>query len=741
MLTAAPAAAGGVAAAAAGAAPNAYHVALRRLTGGFVVAAGFSAIINVLMLTGSIYMLQVYDRVLASGSVPTLLGLFAIVVVLYGFLAFYDFLRGRLLGRAAIQLDLGIGAASFDGWVGAGLPGGPGGGWAGGSGPGHPGGGAQSTQPLRDLEMLRGFLSGSAVTAIFDLPWVPLYLGVLFVIHPWLGWLTVAGAAVVAGIALLNRQVTKGPIRQALTQDGAERDFTDKSHRAAEAILAMGMQKAVTTRWRVLHDASLASGQTGSDPSELLAAASRAFRMLLQSAMLTLGAWLVLRGDISGGMIIASSILSGRALAPVDQIIGQWRTIGRAAEAHRRLTGFFAAHSQEKPRIRLPDPTGQITVTGLTKLAPGKPGTERARILNQISFSLEPGDGLGVIGSSASGKSTLARLLVGAWQADAGEIRLDGATPDQWDPVHLGRRIGYLPQMLDMLPGSIRDNIARFDPAAQDGAVIEAARLAGVHDMILKLPDGYATYLGGTGNFMPLSGGQIQRLGLARAIYGKPSLVILDEPNSNLDIAGDDALTLAIAALRAAGSVVIVMAHRPSAIAAVNKVMILQGGAIVNIGDKDAVLATARQSASVRPPGASRQSAGVRVARHRATQAPVPEAQMQEVPVPEAHMPEIPVPEAQIQEIPVPEAHVPAAIGAVPASPPAPANPPAPASPPEITRQPEAASLLASSGLPTSSGLPENAAARIRALTGSRRTARGPVAVPRSGPDGRKETP
>ena len=558
---------------------NSYHAVLRRLRRVFVLVGLFSAVINVLMLTGSIYMLQVYDRVLSSGSVPTLIGLFAIVVVLYGFLAFYDFLRTRSLARVAIQLDQAIAPATFRSWIRSGLP---------GDGLSGVGG-----QPLRDLEVVRGFLASPAITALFDLPWVPLYLGILFVVHPWFGWLTVAGSGVVALLAFINRAVTRQAITRSMSLDGAERDFVDRSRRDAEAVHAMGMQQAITRRWSAMHTATLAAGQVGSDPSEILAATSRAFRMLLQSAILTLGAYLVLAGQISGGMIIASSILSGRALAPIDQIIGQWRSIGRAAEAHRRLGLFFDEEQVEKPRIDLPAPTGQISVSKVIKLAPGKPGTERARLLNQISFELQPGDGLGVIGNSAAGKSTLARLVVGAWAPDSGEIRLDGATPDQWDPVILGRSIGYLPQTLVMLPGSIRDNIARFDLAAEDAAVIAAATLAGVHEMILKLPDGYATLLGG--EHMPLSGGQIQRLGLARAIFGMPRLVVLDEPNSNLDVAGDAALAQAITALRAAGSVVIVMAHRPSAIAAVNKVLILHSGTAVQFGDKETVLAAALQ--------------------------------------------------------------------------------------------------------------------------------------------------
>ena len=577
---------------------NAYRAAIRRMRPGLVAVGGFSAVISVLMLTGSVYMLQVYDRVLSSGSVPTLLGLFTIVAVLYAFLGFYDFLRTRMLSRSALKMDLLTGTDAFRTWVRSGIAGGDDGAARRNAVPGRE---AADAQPLRDLEVVRGFVSGPAIVALFDIPWVPLYLAVLFLIHPWLGWLTVGGSAVVALVAFVNRRVTKGAIRSAMAADGVERDFADKGRRNAEAVVAMGMEEAVTARWRGLHDAALVSGQTGSDPSEMLAAFSRAFKMLLQSAMLSLGAFLVLRGEISGGMIIASSIISGRALAPVDQVIGMWRSIGKAAEAHRRLDAFFAGRAAEKPRIALPDPQGRITVSRLTKLAPGLPGTDRARILNQVSFALEPGDGLGVIGNSASGKSTLARLLVGAWTPDGGEIRLDGATPDQWDPRQLGRNVGYLPQTLEMLPGTIRDNIARFDRDASDAKVIEAAMLAGVHEMILKLPDGYATSLG-AGNDLPLSGGQIQRLGLARAVYGMPRIVVLDEPNSNLDVAGDDALTKAIATLRAAGSTVVVMAHRPSAIAAVNKVLILHGGSVAQFGPKDEVLAAAIRPAPTDAP-------------------------------------------------------------------------------------------------------------------------------------------
>ncbi|RSK38898.1 type I secretion system permease/ATPase, partial [Rhodovulum iodosum] len=562
---------------AAGEAPssNPYRAALRRLRPSLGVAGLFSAAVNVLMLTGSIYMLQVYDRVLASGSIPTLQGLFAIVVVCYAFLGIYEFLRGRLLARVAVRLALDLGPRAFGRGIAAGAAQGPGG------------------RLLRDLDTVRAFLSGPAVTGLFDAPWVPIYLAILFLVHPWFGWLTVAGAAVITGVALINRAVTSAPIGRAAALEAAEREFADQSRRGAEAIRAMGMEGPVTATWLDRHKTTLAAHQAGSDPAQAFSSGSRAFRMLLQSAILTLGAFLVLRQEITAGMIIASSIIAGRALAPVDQVIGQWRAIGRAADSHRRLIEAFDADPGEPETIDLPAPTGRITASRLTKFAPGQPGTDRPRILTQVSFELEPGDGLGVIGNSASGKSTLARLLVGAWRPDAGELRFDGATPQQWAPAALGREIGYLPQQVHMLPGTIRENIARFDPNARDVDVIAAARLTGVHDMILALPDGYATRIGGPDS--PLSGGQVQRLGLARAIYHEPRIIVLDEPNSNLDVAGDDALTATIKTLRARGSTVIVMAHRPSAIAAVNKVLMLQQGTVVKFGPKDEVLSAVLQ--------------------------------------------------------------------------------------------------------------------------------------------------
>ena len=586
---------------------NPYRQALRALRPGLVATAGISAVISVLMLTGSIYMLQVYDRVLASGSVPTLVGLFVIVVVLYSFLGFYDFLRARMLSRLALQLDSRLGPATFRGWL---------------SGGQNLGQNLGQSQPLRDLDSLRGFLSGPAVAGIFDLPWVPLYLAVLFMVHPWLGWLTIAGSVIVAGLAWLGHRLAHGAMVRSLTDDAIARDFAERSQRNAEMIAAMGMVEQISHQWRRLQDAALAAGQQAGAPGDYIGAASRAFRMLMQSAILTLGAYLVIQGQMSGGMIIASSILTGRALGPVDQVIAQWRSIGKAMESHRRLMAFFAATPVPVVAMDLPAPTGQISVSHLVKYAPDRKGTgiaaaDRRRLLDDISFDLVPGDAMGVIGASASGKSTLARLLAGAWGVDGGEIRLDGATRDQWDPSVLGRHIGYLPQQVDLLPGSLRDNIARFDPKVSDAAVIAAATMAGVHDMILRLPDGYAAQVGGLGEGANLSGGQVQRIGLARALCGQPALVILDEPNSNLDTAGEACLTAAITALRARGAVVIVMAHRPNVLLATNKLLILDSGHMVKFGLRDDLIAVstalpakaAPQSQSPSPAGPALQPA------------------------------------------------------------------------------------------------------------------------------------
>ena len=569
---------------------NPYRNMLRQLRRTFVQVGLFSAAINLLMLTGPFYMLQVYDRVLSSGSLATLQGLFVIVVILYVFLGLYEFLRSRLLSRASYLLDTRVGADAFRFLLHGGII-----------------KGADRFNPVRDLEIIRGFISSPAILGLFDLPWIPIFICIIFLIHPWLGYITIAGALVVVVVAVINRATTQNSIAEAMEKDAEERIFVERSRRNAEMIHSLGMQTKITQRWEKLHGASLAGNQRGGDRSEMFSSFSKAFRLLLQSALLTVGAYLALAQEISPGMIIAASIVAGRALAPVDQIIGQWRSVGRASEAHKRLKEALDFAPLEIPRIELPPLKGALKVVGLTKLTPSTVNTtSRSRILDQVSFQLQPGDGLGVMGNSAAGKSSLARLLVGAWRPDAGEIRLDGATIDQWRPEDLGRYVGYLPQVVEMLPGTVAENIARFEPNAGDADVIEAAKIAGVHDMVLGMPDGYMTHIGTPEH--PLSGGQIQRLGLARAIYGMPKFIVLDEPNSNLDTGGDDALSDAIRTLRDRGSTVIVMAHRPSVIVTVNKILILHKGKMVMFGDKEEVLGKSVRPASSPPAEVPRKS-------------------------------------------------------------------------------------------------------------------------------------
>ena len=609
---------------------NRYTAALRALAPSFGAVLGFSAILNVLMLTGSLYMLQVYDRVLTSGSVPTLVGLFLIVVLLYVFLGFYDFLRARMMSRVALRLDHSCGKAAYRAWL-------------------APESVRPTAPPLRDLDTVRGYLGSPAVGAMFDLPFVPLFLGVLFLVHPALGWLTAIGAVVSGALAILTRRLTEASIARSAALDSIERGFAEQSHRTAETLRAMRMEEAAAARWVALRAEALAAAQKGSDPSEALASASRAFRMLLQSGILTLGAFLVIRGEISGGMIIASSVLSGRALAPVDQLIGQWRVIGRARAAHRRLVQAFDRIRPAPAPLKLPNPTGAISLRRLTVLAPGQSRTADAEpqtVLKEINLELAAGDGLGVIGRSASGKSTLARILVGAQHPDRGEIRYDGATPEQWDPQRLGRMLGYLPQHVEMLPGTARDNIAQFDAGISDKAVIEAACRAGVHWMILRFPDGYSTRLGEAGA-PQLSGGQMQRLGLARAICGNPRIVVLDEPNSNLDPEGENALIDTIAALRRNGTTVVVMAHRPSVLAAVDKLLVIEAGEVHSFGSKAEVMAkfadrTGEQGRpQVRSVPMEGDTGGGIHARHL-TEAPIPDALAHEIPandIPSRHVP------------------------------------------------------------------------------------------------------
>ncbi len=554
---------------------SSYQQALARLKPGLIVAALLSAVISVLMLTGSIYMLQVYDRVLSSGSGATLVALFGIVVVLYAFLTLYDALRMRLMSRLSLGLDDSLAKMAFQSDLRK------------AHSPAQKAG-RETSSNIQDLDTVRGFIAGPAMLALFDLPFTLVFLAALFLIHPALGWITIGGMIFAAGLAAINRTVLSRPMAETTGAEGQKRRLSDQAVRISPMLKALGMSGTVTTRWFLLHRRSLALQQRGIEPSEVLTALSRSLRMLLQAVLLTVGAWLTIKGAISSGSIVAASILSGRALGPVDQLIGQWRSVAAALLAHKSLYSGLANDDAQQP-LSLPPFIGRLDLIKVTALAQAAKGqTDRRTILDALSFQLSPGEGLGIVGASASGKSTLARLIVGALSPDAGEIRFDGATAQNWPDEVLNRQIGYLPQRIDLLPGSLRDNIARFDPAATDADVIAAAQAAGIHSMILHLPDAYGTDLSQAD--IPLSGGQIQRIGLARALYGSPRLLVLDEPNAHLDLAGEATLVRTLQDLRAKGVTIIVLAHRAGALAAVDRLMVLQDGRIVQDGPRDAVL-------------------------------------------------------------------------------------------------------------------------------------------------------
>lgn len=541
---------------------------------GALLAVGvLSLVVNLLMLTGPIFMLQVYDRVLTSRSIPTLTVLLALAIGLYAMMGLFDFLRTRILSRVAHWLDDALSAPAFRSWMVRSAA-----------------GNVAGYKPVQDIAILRQFIASPTILAIFDLPWFPVYLAVVFMLHVDLGLLATAGAIVVIALTFLNEWLTARSTAASTQAEIAENRFTEHAQRSADTVLAMGMVGNTTRAWSDLKNRTLASQQRGAERSEVITAISKAFRLLLQSAILALGALLAIKQQITPGMIVAASIIAGRALAPIDQTLGGWRMIKRARLARQRLGDYLKRDAAAVQNgVVLPKPQAVLQVAGVVKRSPRKdPTRELQTILAGISFDLQPGDGLGVIGPSASGKSSLARLLVGLWMPDQGSIRLDGATFEQWDPDDLGPYIGYLPQEVMLMSGSIADNIARFDPKASNEDIVEAAKVSGVHEIILALPDGYATRVDDP--LSPLTGGQRQRIALARALYRMPVLVVLDEPNSNLDADGDIALGKAIAHLRAKGSIVVVMAHRPSAISAVDKVLMLREGRMIEFGLKDDVL-------------------------------------------------------------------------------------------------------------------------------------------------------
>ena len=537
----------------------------------------FSIFVNLLMLTSPLYMLQVYDRVLVSRSQETLLALSLLATFLFLVMGVLDHARARVMARIGARLqarlDARVLSAAFRRLAVA----------------------PQDTAALaaqRDLDALARFWASPVLLALFDAPWTPIFAAAIFVFHPWLGWLAISGGVFLIGVSWINQRSTEAPLNAAslasLTSDRQAENLKSES----ELIQALGMTGAAFQRWQVTRTRALTQGLTASDTAGRWSVLTKTFRLFLQSAMLGLSAWLVLRGELSAGAMIASSILMGRALQPIEQAVGQWPVVTRAAQARARLADLLTRTPPPALRTKLPRPKAVLEVQGLTVVPPGS----SAPVLRGVSFTVQPGQALGVIGTSGSGKSSLARALIGVWRPSAGRIRLDGATLDQYDPDALGSYTGYLPQRVTLFDGTIADNIARLQTGADPARIIAAARAAAAHDLILQLPDGYDTPISTMGS--RLSGGQIQRIGLARALYGDPVILILDEPNSNLDNDGSLALNEAIRAAKSAGCAVLIMAHRPAAIQECDLLLVMKDGAVSAFGPRDAILRDMVKNAS-----------------------------------------------------------------------------------------------------------------------------------------------
>ncbi|MEO1206563.1 MAG: type I secretion system permease/ATPase [Pseudomonadota bacterium] len=557
--------------------------ALRRLRRVFLGVGLFSGVINVLALTGSFYMLQVYDRILPSQSVPTLIAMTGLLIGLYLIYGVLDMVRLRVMSRVGKRIDGEVTERVFSALpqlqlktrqVGDGL------------------------QPMRDLDQIRGFLSSIGPTALFDLPWLPVFLFVVFLLHPWLGiFATVAALLLVITTAYTEVSSLEPSTR--VSASGAERfGLAQAAKRNAEAIQAMGFQDNLNTRWRQLNEQHTTAQLEASDIVGGMGSLTRVIRFCAQSGILGLGAYLVIQGEVSPGTIIAASITMSRALAPIETAIAHWRGFVAARQSYGRLTDIFAhllpnSDADEGMHLSLPAPKERLDIEQLT-VAP--PGETKPTLLN-VEFALNAGDGLGIIGASGAGKSTLARALVGVWRplTPHGGVRLDGAELDQFTAKQLGRHIGYMPQEIALFQGTIAENISRFDPDATSENVIAASVAAGCHDMVKHLSGGYGTVIGDNGH--GLSVGQRQRIALARALYNNPFLVVLDEPNANLDAEGEVSLTSAIKSVRARGGIAIVIAHRPSAIAAVDKVLAMQGGRVKAFGPKEDVLKSVLKAA------------------------------------------------------------------------------------------------------------------------------------------------
>ncbi len=528
----------------------------------------FSFFANLLMLTGPLYMLQVYDRVLGSRSEETLLALSLLVAFLYGVMGLLDYSRGRIMARAGARFQSALDRRVFDAMVrrSAVAP------------------DASAQTGLADLESVQRLISSPVLMAGFDLPWTPIFLAGIALFHPWLGLLALGGGTVLIIITLLNQVFSRGPQMQAGTNAHRATLLSDEIRAEAEMVQSMGMRDAAFNRWKQARDVSLDKSIGANDVGGMFTSLTKTLRLFLQSAMLGLGAYLVLQNEVTAGAMIAASILLGRALAPIELALGQWAMVQRAVKGWNSLADLLQKVPPETERTALPEPAAKLDVQSLTIVPPG----DKRAGLKTVSFRVEPGQAVGVIGPSGSGKSTLARALTGVWRPAGGTIRLDRASLDQYEPDVLGRHIGYLPQRVQLFDGTIAQNIARLEEKPDSAKVVAAAKKAAAHEMIVQLPDGYDTRVAAGGG--RLSGGQMQRIALARALYDDPVIIILDEPNSNLDNDGSLALNAAIRDQKAAGKSVLIMAHRPAAIQECDTLLVLDHGARVAFGPKEQVM-------------------------------------------------------------------------------------------------------------------------------------------------------
>jgi PrtD family type I secretion system ABC transporter len=547
---------------------NEVQKAMRACGGAMAIIMGFSLAINLLMLASPLYMMQVFDRVLTSRSGDTLVMLTIITVLALAILAVLDGIRAQMLVRIGNWLDDRLGPTVFSGALRVALRSDP----------------ARAAQGMRDLATARGFLTGPGVMPLLDAPWSPIFIIALFTLHPLLGLIGVIAAAILFALAVLNEVLTKSPLRHATMAASKTQQRAESALRNAEVIRAMGMAEGVLRLWRrdadTTNEAQLAAGTRGG----VILAVTKFIRLLVQTVILGAGAWLVLQHEASPGAMFASSFLLSRALAPVENAIGTWKSLVTARLAWQRLEELVAILPAEERGMELPRPSGELAVERLVFVPPGADEPT----LRGVQFELAPGEVLGIIGPSAAGKSTLARIIAGSWTPTAGKVRLDGADIQVWHDSNGSHHIGYLPQDIELFAGTVRDNIARLGDAGPS-AIIEAAKLVGLHEAIMRLPRGYNSEIGEAG--LKLSGGQRQRIGLARAIFGRPRLVVLDEPNASLDSEGEEALHKAIASLKQAGTTVVMIAHRPSVLGLADKLLVLRNGMMEAYGSRADVIA------------------------------------------------------------------------------------------------------------------------------------------------------